>query len=119
MAAPNLQSPISVTLKALVATLGTASTTVLANAASSGKAIKLSSVVVANNDTASAVAVTVQLSSGTVSFSICNAVSVPAKASLLVVSRDNPVYLTEDTTVKAFASAAAKLDVTGAYEEIT
>lgn len=126
MAAPNLNSPSACYLKNATVTLstttGTSATTVLSNAASSGKALKISALTLANCDTANAVYVTCQLFNGqttTVSASICFGVSVPARATLTVAGRDAPLYLAEGDIVRAYAGSTSRVDAIASYEEVS
>jgi hypothetical protein len=43
---------------------------------------------------------------------------VPDNASLLPVTRENPVYLTEGCSLEATTSVEGSIHVTGSYEEI-
>jgi hypothetical protein len=115
MAAPNIVSPTTITLKGISSTVGTSSMTVLA--CPSNKAIKVSALVAANI-TATATAVVVDISDGTNSRSLVSNIAVPANASLLCITRDNPVYLEEGNSLKITAGATGAIHFTGSYEEI-
>jgi hypothetical protein len=126
MAAPNFVTPAAGYLRNFAATVGTnsgtAATTVLSNPAASGKALKLSSLTLANCDTSSAVYVTCQLFNGqttTVSYAICSGVSVPSRSTLTVVGRDSPVYLAEGDIIRAFTGSTSKVDSVASYEEVS
>lgn len=126
MAAPNLVSAANCYLKNSAGTIstnsGTSAVSAVSNAASSGKALKVSSLTLANCDTSSAVYVSCQLFNGqttTTAISICFGVSVPARATLTVVGRDSPVYLAEGDVIRAFASSASRVDYVASYEEIS
>lgn len=115
MAAPNIVSPTTVTLKAVNTTVGTSAITIVT--CGSNKAVKLSSLMAANV-TATNAAVTLRFNDGTSTHAICSSVVVPANASLLVVTRDNPVYLEEGKSVQAVAGATGAIHVVASYEEI-
>lgn len=116
MAAPNIVSPTSITLKQLSTTVGTAALTLVTCA--SDKAIKLSTLFAANVQGTNAGDITIRVSDGTATHAVCSTVSVPADASLVVVDRNSPVYLEEGDSIEAIASAAATIEVVGSYEEI-
>jgi hypothetical protein len=50
---------------------------------------------------------------------IVSTVSVPADSSLVVISKDTSIYLEEDKSIGATASAASDLKVVCSYEEIS
>lgn len=117
MAAPNLVSPTTITLKNLAVTVSTSATTIVT--CPTDKALKVSSVIAANIDGTNAVDYTLRVSDGTATHAVCSTVSVPADASLVVVDRTWPVYLPEGWRLEHLASAANDLHVTGSYEEIS
>ena len=95
----------------------------LANAASSGKVLKINSLVAANVDGASAVAVTVAINtaaagSGT-GYPIASTVDVPADASLIVVDKTNGFYLEEDKSIVVTSGSADDITFMVSYEEIS
>lgn len=116
MAAPNIKSPTSITLKQLSSTVGTAALTLVTCGAD--KAIKLSALFAANVQGTSAGDITIRVSDGTSTHAVCSTVSVPADASVLVVDRNSPLYLEEGDSVEAVASATGTIQIVGSYEEI-
>jgi hypothetical protein len=95
----------------------------LANAASSGKVLKINSLVAANVDGTSAVAVTVAINtaaagSGT-GYPIASTVDVPADASLIVVDKTNGFYLEEDKSIVVTSGSADDITFMVSYEEIS
>ena len=123
MAAPNLLNITSVLAKSTAVALTTSDLTVLSNAASSGKVYKVNSLVVANVDGTSAADVTVKYYSqddiGGTGYAIASTIAVPADASLVVIDKNNAIYLEEDKSIGAKASAAGDLEVTVSYEELS
>jgi hypothetical protein len=129
MAAPNLVSPTTITGKTtttLVTTAATA-TSILSNAASSGKVLKVNALYVANVDGTSALEVTVnyypQAALAGTAVPIVSTVSVPADATLVVIDKEAYVYLEEDRsigiTVGAAGFASGEIQVVCSYEEIS
>ena len=123
MAAPNLLSPTTITGKTAYVSLSTTNaTSILSNAASSGKVLKVNSLIVANVDGTNAASITVSLYSaaaiGGTAYKIANTITVPADASLVVVDKTSMLYLEEDKSLGAVASASGDLEIICSYEEI-
>jgi len=124
MTAPNIVDVGTITGKTTYAALSTTSaTTVLNNAASSGKVFKVNSLVVANVDGATAADITITVNSaddgaGT-AYALAKTISVPADASLIVIDKSTAVYLEEDRSIVATAGSANDLEIVISYEEIS
>lgn len=124
MAAPNLVSPTTINGKSVTVDLSTTSaTSILSNAASSGKVLKINSLYVANVDGTSAAEITINYYSaaalGGTATQICSTVAVPADATLVVVDKDAYIYLEENTSLGATAGTANDLKVVCSYEDIS
>lgn len=124
MAAPNVVNVATITAKsALVALTSTSQTTLVSNAASSGKVFKINMIQVANVDGTNAADVTIDVHSaaagGGTAYSLVATASVPADASLIAVDKNTALYLEEDKSITATASAANDLEVIVSYEEIS
>lgn len=124
MAAPNLLNPSTITGKTVVTNLtSTSATSVLSNAASSGKVLKVNSLYVSNVDGTDPATITITLYSeaglGGTGTEICSTVFVPADASIVVIEKDSFIYLEEDKSIGATAGSANDLKVVCSYEEIS
>lgn len=124
MAAPNISNASAVYLKSATADLTTtAETSVLSNAAASGKLLKVDSIIVANIDGATAYPITLTYHSAAAlagtSTVIANTISIPPGASLVVIDRTTAIYLEENTSLGATAGTGNKLKVYCAYEDIS
>ena len=124
MAAPNIVNVTTITGKTDQVSLTTTNATaVVSNAASSGKVFKVNSLVVANVDGANAADITVSVYSeddiGGTATELVSTVSVPADSSLVVIDKNTSIYLEEDMSIGATASAANDLKVVVSYEEIS
>lgn len=124
MAAPNIVNTSTIIGKtAYVALSSTSATAVVSNAASSGKVLKVNSLMVTNVDGTNPADITISLYSeddiGGTPYKIASTITVPADATLVVVSKDNYVYLEEDKSIGATASAADDLEIVCSYEEIS
>ena len=124
MAAPNIVNVSTIIGKsATVALTSTSQTTLVSNAASSGKVFKINMIQVANVDGANAADVTVDVHSaaagGGTAYSLVSTISVPADASLVAVDKGTALYLEEDRSITATAGTASDLEVIVSYEEIS
>lgn len=100
----------------------TSATSIVSNAASSGKVYKINSLVVANVDGSSAADITINLYSaaalGGTATAIASTISVPADATLIIIDKTTGIYLLEDKSIGAIAGTANDLVVTCSWEEI-
>lgn len=124
MANPNIVNVTTIygnTSSTLLST--TNATSVVSNAASSGKIYKINSIVVANVDGSAAADITINLYSaaalGGTATAIASTISVPADTTLIISDKTTAFYLLEDKSVGATASAANDLVVTCSWEEIS
>ena len=98
-------------------------TSLVSNAASSGKVYKINSLVVANVDGTNTAEITINVysnataGSGT-AYAIASTIPIPADASLVVVSKETSFYLLENYSIGAIAGSANDLVVTCSWEEI-
>ena len=133
MAAPNIVNVTTITgvttfHAGIAATTGGRGslgiTTVVSNAASSGKVLKINSLVAAG--IAATTGVTLQYfnninhvsASSTVSIGMT--LAVPTFSTLAVITKDNSVYLEENTSLGIFAQPnTGTIDVVCSYEEIS
>ena len=123
MANPNIVSVASIYGKtAYDADVATSASSLVSNAASSGKILKINSLIIANIDGTNAADITVTIrnaAGGTTYSYLTHTVSVPADATLVVISKDTSVYLEEDMSIYLQASATGDLSATCSYEEIS
>lgn len=101
---------------------GTSATSLVSNAASSGKVFKINSITVANVDGTAAADITINVYSaaalGGTAFPIVSTVSVPADATLIVTDKTTTFYLLENQSIGATAGTANDLVVNASWEEI-
>lgn len=124
MAAPNIVNVSTIIGKtAKVVLSSTSRTTLVSNAASSGKVFKINMIQVANVDGTNACDVTVDVhsaaSGGGTAYALVSTGSVPPDTALVVLDKNTALYLEEDTSISAIASAANDLEVLVSYEEIS
>ena len=127
MAAPNIVAVTTIRGKSNVANLTTTSSSVIVNDVNSGKVFKINTIIVANVDGTNSGNVTVEMfkfgaqnvatGTGNSVYSLANSVTVPAKASLDVMSKS--LYLEEGDHLKAKADANSRLHLITSFEEIS
>ena len=123
MAAPNLKAPTTINGKtAVVALSSTSETSLLSNASSSGKALRVTSLFVSNVDGTNNAAITVKYynaASGGTGYALANTLTVPADSTVVILTREQSVWLEENRSLRVTASAANDLNVVCSYEEVS
>lgn len=124
MANPNIVNLTALYGKTEMINLTTTSATqVVSNASASGTVLKINSIYVANVDGSNSADITISMYSaaalGGTAYPIVSTVSVPADSSLVVVERNSGIYITEDRSIGATASAANDLMIICSFEEIS
>jgi hypothetical protein len=93
----------------------------LVNAASSGKALRVTMVTLANIDGTNNVDATVRIytaASGGTGHALASTITIPADATVVLLGRDSSVWLEEDRRLTVTASAGSDLAVVCSYEEV-
>lgn len=124
MAAPNMLSASTITGKTATVSLTTTSATeVLSNADASGKVFKVNMLVVSNVDGTDPADITVSYYSedniGGTATEIIQQSTVSANENLTVLDKNTCIYLEENRSIGATASAADDLKIIVSYEEIS
>ena len=124
MTAPNIVNITSMLGKTDTTSLTTTSaTSVLENAVGSNKVLRVTLVRAVNIDGSNAADVTIayytQDNLGGTAMELVQAKNVNANTFFDVVTKDTPIYLEEDKSLGATASAANDLKIIVTYEEIT
>jgi hypothetical protein len=100
----------------------TSATSLVSNAASSGKVFKINMIMVANVDGTNAADISINKYSaaalGGTAFPIASTISVPADATLIILDKTTALYLLENESIGATAGTASDLVVTTSWEEI-
>ena len=124
MANPNIVNVTSILgITTAVGLTTTNATTFLSNAASSNKVLKVNTIIASNIDGSASADITVKYhlaaaGAGT-SIALANTITVPADATLVIIGKDNPIYLEENRSLTAQASAANDIAIVCSYEEIS
>ena len=117
MAAPNLVNVSSVLGKSLGLALTTSSQDVLTCA--TNKLLKINSIICANIDGTNDATVDVLMTDGSsTDFHIGKGINVAAGDTVVIVSKDAPIYLEEAFILKALASANSDIEMVVSYEEL-
>jgi len=119
MANPNISSSGSFYGRSQALALTTSAQT-LTGAVPSNRVYKINSLIIANINGSSSADVTVYWrdSSVGVDYYLAFTITVPADATLVVLSKDTQIYLEEGDYIQALASANSVLHATVSFEEI-
>lgn len=117
MAAPNIVGVTTITGKTAVQAVTTSATAIVTNSAASGKVFKVNALYVSNVDGTNAADINVDLYRSSTAYHIAKTVSVPADATLDIISKS--IYLEEGDTLRLTASANSDLEAVCSYEEIS
>jgi hypothetical protein len=117
MAAPNIVNVSTIIGKTAVLAVTTTATAIVTNSASSNKVFKINALYVSNIDGVNAADIDVELRRSSTSYRIARTVSVPADATLDVISKS--IYLEEGDELRLVASANSDLEAVCSYEEIS
>ena len=118
MAAPDIVNVTSILGKTAVANVSTTATDLLTNAAASNKVYKVNTVIISNIDGTVAADVTASFRRSSVDYALTSTVTVPADASLVILTKDSSVYLEEGDSLRFTASANSDLQAVISYEII-
>ena len=130
MANPNIVNVTTITGKIFYDALAdTNLTSLVLNPASSGKIFKINMLSAANVDGTNAATVDVSYHPSTTTavgstvsstgYHLVKTLSVPADATLVVISKDTSIYMEESSVLAVKASAANDIDFVVSYEEIS
>ena len=120
MAAPNIVNVTTIYGKTAGLAVTTSATAIVTNSAASGKVLKINTLIISNVDGTNACDITVDIyKNQTTAYELASTVTVPADASLIIISKENSIYLEENDSLRLTASAASDLEAVCSYEEIS
>ena len=130
MSAPNIVNVATITGKIFYDALAdTNLTSLVLNPASSGKVFKINMLTAANVDGTNAATVDVSYHPATTTavgstvsstgYHLAKTITVPADATLVVISKDTSIYMEESSVLAVKASVADDIDFVVSYEEIS
>ena len=117
MATPNLVNIATLTPKNAMGSLGDTNRTTMIDVPAE-TAVRVDSILIANDDGTNACDVTVEISNdnGSTYYKIASTISVPADSTLSMI--DTPIYLDETDLIAVTAGAANDLDYHVSYVEL-
>ena len=118
MTAPNLINASSIIGKTSSMPVTTQTATLLSNPSASNKVIKVNTVYVSNDSTVSDARVTVRFVRETQSTSVITNSLVPVENTLVVISKEAPLYLEEGDSLEIASSIDDRLKAIISYETI-
>lgn len=116
MANPNIVNVTTIYGRTIAASLSTSNLAYLTGTA--GYVKKINSITAANTDGINDADVTVLLTLDGSQKVLAWQITVPAKSTLVILSKDTAVYIEENDEIRAYASATGDLDIIISYEEI-
>ncbi len=119
MAQPNMINVSRILGNTAYQNVNTVAANIVANPASSGSVYKINTLIVANIDGTNSADITAAIFSGGIENKIAHTVTVPADATLVIISKDTSVYLQEGDYMRLSASANSDLWATCSYEDIS
>lgn len=119
MAAPNIVNVQTIYGQTDLLSVTTVPTAIVTNNSSSNSVFKINTLIVSNIDGANPADVTVDVFRSANTFRIASTVTVPADATLIVISKENSIYLEEGDAIRLTASANGDLQAICSYEEIS
>ena len=120
MANPNIVNVTSIYGKTVGQAVGITATAIVSNVTASGKILKINILSIANVDGINNADITVDVfKGGTTAYHLAKTITVPADATWIIISKDNPIYLEEGDSLRLTASAASDLEAVCSYEEIS
>ena len=118
MAAPNIVNVAQIYGRTTSGLAGTGLTSVLSNGAGSNYVIKVNSIMLSNIDGSNDTTVRVAFVNNGSTHYMAYDVDLIAKTSLIVLSKDNSVYLEENDNISLSATTSNDCHYVIAYEEI-
>jgi len=119
MAAPNIVGVTTITGKTDVTSIDVTATAITTNSAASNQVYKINSLIISNIDGTNDADVTVEFVRGGTGYALASVITVPAAATLVIVSKDNGIYMEEGDSIECTASAAGDLQAILSYDIIT
>lgn len=118
MAAPNIVNVSTIFGKTQYQQVTTTLSNVITNGATSGNVIKVNDILIANYTTSS-VQTNVVIGRGSSVFYLAGNMAIPSNSTLVVIAKDNSIYMEEGDYLQANASSATAAQITCSYEVIS
>ncbi len=119
MTAPNIVNVTEIYGNTSAQLMTTTQANIVANAANSGKIYKVNTLYVSNMQGTNATDVNVNfMNSSNAAFAIASTVSVASDSTLVLITKDTSIYLTEGAYIQANANIVSSLHVICSWDEI-
>lgn len=118
MANPNIVNVVSIFGKTSVLPVTTQASNIVINSSNSNTVVKINTLIASNINGTSAADFTASLFRSTVDYPVASTISVPADASLVVLSKDTALYLEEGDSIRCLASSSGSIVAVCSYEII-
>lgn len=119
MANPNIVNVATINGNVAGQAVGASMTAIITNAASSGKIYKVNSLVVANIHGVDNASISADVVIAGTSYAIAHTITVPADSSIVLIGKDSPIYLTENSNLQLQANSASRLEAVISWDEIS
>jgi len=119
MANPNIVLTASILGRTDVQIVGTSPAAITTNSTNSGLVYKVNLLQVANVNGTNPFDVSASLLRGSTDYYISKVVAVPADGTLVIIGKENPIYLNEGDAIYLEGEAAANLHAICSYEIIS
>lgn len=119
MANPNIVNVATINGNVAGQAVATSMTAIITNASASGKIYKINSLVVANVDGTNNATISADVVISGTSYAIAHTIVVPADSSIVLIGKDSPIYLTENSSLQLQANAASDLEAVASWDEIS
>lgn len=118
MAAPNILNVNIIVGKTDVGSVTTVATAITTNPLSSGYVYKINSLIISNIDGVNDADISVDFFRSATAYFIARTITVPADSTLVLISKDMPIYLEEGDSLRCLANANGDLQAICSYELI-
>ena len=119
MANPNLASATNIYGGAFSPDLPTSLLSIVSNPSSSGKIYKVHTLMLVNIQGSITPNASVQLWDGVFGVWLAYTMNIPADSAIVLIGRDNPIYLLEGKSIRAQASAVSNVALHCMWDEIS
>lgn len=119
MVAPNIANTSNIVGKLNVVDVEDVPTVVVSNPVDSGQAYKINTLYASNTEGTLPVDMHLTVMRGTNEFPLLRFTTVPAEATLVVISKDNPIWLEEGDSITAQTGINGRLAIFCSYEIIS
>jgi hypothetical protein len=117
MTAPNIGNFNYMFANSNVQAVGTGASSIVTNGAGSGQVFKIYSLSVANYTT-TPTGLTADFYRSSIAYRLAGNINIPANSSMVLITKDNGIYLNEGDSLRLTASAVSSLEAVCSFEVI-